>query len=182
MSITRNGIDASKIIRGGVEYSKVVRNGVELWSNASDPELYIGDAAAIGSREVDGTNGWSTVGQVSINSVTDEPQNGSYHIAITSNDSGGTGDRAERTVDLEVGESYNISIKAREAIGSDARIQLFAGVSGWSTKVLNGSWTTYTGTVTANSTTMKMRFYPNNGSGNPGDVMYIDEISIQKVI
>lgn len=145
-------------------------------------ELFTTSAAAIGALESNDTAGWSTAGQINITSESspDTPQDGSYYIAVEGTDSGGTGDRAQFNVTIENGETYEIKIKAREAVGSDGRIQLFAGVSGWSTVQLTSTWTEYVQTVTATSTTMTMRFYPNNGSGSIGDTIHIDSISVIK--
>lgn len=144
-------------------------------------ELFTGNAASDAAGEVNSTAGFSTVGQTVLSVNSTDPQTGAYCVEIESTDAGGTGDRVEYDVTVEVGEQYNVSIWARELVGSDGRIQLWSGVTGWSTVVLNNTWTEYTATVTATATTMKMRFYPNNGSGTSGDKILLDNISITKI-
>lgn len=143
-------------------------------------ELFQGNAASDNHGEVDATTGWSAVGQITITSDTTDPQTGSNHITITNTDAGGTGDRAQFEITVENGEQYEIRIWGREATGTEGRIQLFAGVSGWSTVQLTNTWTEYVQTVTATSTTMTMRFYPNSNGTASSDSIYIDNISVIK--
>lgn len=144
-------------------------------------ELFQGNSAADNHGEVDGTTGWAAVGQITITSDTTDPQTGANHITITNTDAGGTGDRAQFEITVENGSQYEIRIWGREAVGTEGRIQLFAGVSGWSTVQLTNTWTEYVQTVTATSTTMTMRFYPNSNGTASSDAIYIDNISVIKL-
>jgi hypothetical protein len=144
-------------------------------------ELFTGNAAADADGEVNSTAGFSTLGNTSVSVNSTDQQFGSYCIELENGAAGGGFDRVEYDITVEVGEQYNVSIWARELVGSDGRIQLWDGVTGWSTVVLTNTWTEYTATVTATATTMKMRFYPNNGSGASGDKILLDNISITKI-
>jgi len=144
-------------------------------------ELFTGNAAADADGEVNSTAGFSTLGNTSVSVNSTDQGFGSYCIELENGAAGGGFDRVEYDVTVEVGEQYNVSIWARELVGSDGRIQLWDGVTGWSTVVLTNTWTEYTATVTATATTMKMRFYPNNGSGAAGDKILLDNISVTKV-
>lgn len=142
-------------------------------------ELHTGPNAASdpSGSEADATTGWTAV-QVTMTSVTTDPQTGTYHMQIVSED--GASDRADYTFATENGAQYEVSIWAREAVGTDGRIQTFSNLTGWTTSTLTGSWTNYTQTVTATSTTGTIRIYAAN-AGSIGDTVYFDNISIVKV-
>ena len=186
MAIKKGTLDVTAAAIGADVLNNIAL-GSDLLIETPEPvesELFTTSAAAIGSNESNDTSGWSAVGQINITSEStpDTPQDGSYYIEVEGTDSGGTGDRAQYNVPVEVGEQYEVRIFAREANGTQGRIQLFAGVSGWSTVQLTSTWTEYVQTVTATSTTMTMRFYPNSGSGIVGSVIHLDKISVKKLV
>lgn len=183
MSIKLGNADINKLYLNNIEIDKLYLGGNLIFENNVSSELFDFNNAAAdpNGTEADSIEGFIAIGGVSIFSESIDPQSGNYHITIQSDDTGGSGDRAQIEVPIEIGEQYRISIWAKEALGSDGRVQLFSGVSGWGTVVLTDTWTEYEQIVTATSSTMVMRFYPNMGSGNPGDQIYLDNISVTKI-
>jgi hypothetical protein len=89
MSITRNSVEASKIIRGGVEYSKVIKNSVELWSSGSNLTLIniSSSAANIDSLEansygIENNSEWRENGSTR-GIETSEVKSGTYSLSVT---------------------------------------------------------------------------------------------------
>ena len=144
-------------------------------------ELFTGNAAADADGEVNSTAGFTTPGSLNFAVNSTDQNEGSHCVEIEATSDSLGFNRAEYDVPVEIGEQYNVSMWARELVGSDGRIQLWDGVTGWSTVTLTNTWTEYTATVTATATTMKMRFYPHNGSGFTGDKILLDNISITKI-
>lgn len=181
MPITSNENNISSAYLNGVEIPKAMLNGVSLFNN-SISELYNGNDAAANPNdtETNSVGSWEEVGDVSVISESVDAYAGTYHLTIESTGSGTTSDRAEWAFIAEDGEDYEISIWAKEAVGSDARLQFFEGLD-WSSSLLTNTWTEYKQTVTASSTLVKLRVYPQTGSGSSGDKVYIDNISIKKV-
>jgi hypothetical protein len=141
-----------------------------------------GNAASIGAGEADSTSGWNFV-TASGSSVETDSHDGSSSIQLTMS-SGGNG-RGEYDVTVTNGADYEITFWYRVTGGTGG----LPGLVSWTGVVTSPStfftedntWRQETVTVTANSTTMKMRFYADRGTGTGTRTVLIDEILIQEI-
>ena len=151
-------------------------------SSGSGYELY---QSGYGSFETD-TESWTAYGSDTIESSTDYAQSGSKSLKVTYVDSdlgayvrltSTSGDLKENLV---AGKAYKITLYARMNTGnSTITITNQTGFS--NTQVINtSSWQTVTGTMTVtDSSSILMR--AGGGDLDAGEILYIDNISIQEV-
>jgi chitodextrinase len=137
--------------------------------------LYTQSNAANIENEANTTTGWT--GPAAIASVTDNPQNGTWCLRVTSNANGNR--HVIYSFSAAVGTVYNISIWARR--GSNNSNSIFQNWTGFqnftSTTIESQTWTEYNFTLTASSTNPTIRVYASNG-GPAGRTAYIDAITI----
>ena len=136
-------------------------------------------------EDTNATNGWTSPGSSIINSISSTPQNGLYAVQLISTSATDIDRVAEYTFDAVVSETYNISIWVREGDANNSgtdrpEFSNWADLTGFtSTKVTSGTtWTEYTFSVTANSTTPIIRIYAHTLSGTIGDSVEIDNVLI----
>ena len=87
-------------------------------------DLFTGNAAADAEGEVNSTAGFSTLGNTSVAVNSTDEQFGSHCIELENGTAGGGFDRVEYDIPVENGAQYDVSLWARELVGSDGRIQL----------------------------------------------------------
>ena len=143
--------------------------------SAYSQNLYTLPNAANITNEVNATTGWS--GPASIASVTDNPQNGTYSLRITTNSNGNRYSAFNFTA--TVGTVYNISIWARRGTNnSNSAFSSWQGFSGFiETSIATTGWLEYTFTLTATSSNPQIRVYGSTG-GPAGRTAYVDAITI----
>ncbi|WP_420603226.1 fibronectin type III domain-containing protein [Flagellimonas sp.] len=147
------------------------------FSNAQ--ELHSHSNAASVTNESNSTDGWG--GGTTKTADTSDPYDGNYAMKIVSTSSSTTDRRATYTFSVVDGETYNISIWAKEgAQANDPAFALWTGFSGFSTTLISGNtWTEYPFTLTANSTTATIIVFTGSSSGGSvGDEVYIDRVTI----
>ena len=183
MAIKKGALDVTAAAIGADVLNNIAL-GSDLLIETPEPvesELFTTSAAAIGSNESNDKLGWSVGVDITLVSQNIDVQDGSFALKATYGvDGGTTGKRLAYNVTVEIGETYEITYWAKST-GSNSRSYLWTGVSGETTKTFTSTWTQYTETVTANTTTMQMRFFPAvSGTGNIGIEMYVDGISVIK--
>ena len=137
--------------------------------------------AASATNEANATTGWT--GLATISSETDNPQNGNFAIRAVSTATNG------RTLDYNftavVGQEYIIRAWAR--VGNQvsnpvsAAFAVWTGLSGFATTPIVGdTWSEYVFTVTATSTTPRIRVYTSNFPTRftAGNTVFLDNVSI----
>lgn len=138
-------------------------------------------AADPNGTEANDTTGWAPVQVTLTSETTDIPQTGTYHMRIVAAD--GSLDRADYSLPITPGETYRVSIWAKQgAQGTSGRIQLFGGFDTvpWTTVTLTTTYTNYTQNIVASGTTGVIRIYAAS-SGAAGDIVYFDNVSIKQV-
>lgn len=144
-------------------------------------EIYTQDNAASIIQESNSTTGWITNGTL-LTPDTTSPYDGTYAIRAEASSTSSNGRRFRYIFNATIGETYNISIWAKQ--GSQGTSQSFAawtGVSGFTnpTKITSASWTEYNFVVTATNTNPTIIIYTGSSvQGAVGDVVFIDRISI----
>ncbi|WP_396591853.1 fibronectin type III domain-containing protein [Allomuricauda sp. R78024] len=153
-----------------------------LSMSAYAQELYTQDNAASIDSESDSTTGWNAQSTL-MTSDSSNPQHGTYSLKIeATTTSGSSGTRSVLYGFTAVnGTTYDISIWGREgAQSNDPAFANWTGVSGFSTtEIIGTTWSEYTFTVTATSTSPEIRVYTGSSGNNViGDYVFIDRISI----
>ena len=156
-------------------------NIINSFSFVGTPNVFPnGDSASPTPNEAEDVSSWGQIG-VNITSDTDS-NNGTWSVKGT-NTSSGSGIRFSRTITVENATTYDISIYAkRGADNSDSRIASWSGVvTSPDVNITTQSFAEYTFSVTTNSTSMVMWFYPERTSAAlVGDSCFIDNITITK--
>ena len=136
------------------------------------------NAASI-NNEANTVTGWTTNNRAIATSSSVNPFAGSFSISIASN--GNIGGFGSYTFNAVIGQVYDISIWAREGnLSFQPAFANWSGFSNFSTTLISGStWTQYTWSLTANSTSPEIRIYsaPYSGGQN-GTQVLVDNISI----
>lgn len=154
---------------------------ISLLGNAQ--QLHTESNAASIDNEANEVTGWYSPGSASITSETTSPHHGAYVVKIEASSTTDNDRNARYQFDATIGEIYDISIWTRSGSQSvDPAFAAWSGVSGFNNPTnisTSGSWTEYTFTITATSSTVTLRVYTGSGSqGATGDVLYIDAVSI----
>jgi chitodextrinase len=130
-------------------------------------------------NEANTTAGW--IGNAAITSSSVNPFQGGFALSATSTGVTGSTRDMNYSFNAVVGQVYNISIWAREGnLSFNPAFANWSGFTGFSTTVITGAtWTEYTWSLTASSTTPIIRVYtaPYSG-GQVGSQVLIDNISI----
>ncbi len=156
-----------------------------LGFSASGQQLHTHANAASIANEANATTGWIQEA-APISSVNGGAQLGTFFLRLTSSASAGQGSRRmSYTFPAQVGQEYEIRIRAREGTQVSANPQpafaSWVGVSGFTTQVISGTqWTEYVFTVTATTTQPLIRVWTGNTStqGVAGNRVEIDNVSI----
>lgn len=147
---------------------------------ASTPtNLYANGDAADPANEGNNTTGWTTSG-TTITSQSVTVNNGTYAIQIVVS-SAKFHHGIVTITGLPSGASLNVSYDYLSAQGWGKTFGWTGVVSSPDVALASTSWTNRSHTVTTNSTTMTMKFYPSDQSGanNPaGGELFIDNIVI----
>lgn len=180
-ALAQNLTGADAVYYNGSAVDKVYLNGNEVYSAA--PEIVnifpSGNAASPVPNEADSTSGWNFV-TASGSSVETDSYDGASAIQLTMS-SGGSG-RGEYDVSVTNGLSYEVSFWYRVTGGTGG----LPGLMSWTGVTTspstffteNNTWIQETVTVTANATTMKMRFYADRSTGTGTRTVLIDKIII----
>jgi chitodextrinase len=135
--------------------------------------------------DTNATTGWTSPGSSTINSIATTPFNGLYSLQLISTSVTDNDRVVEYTFDAIISETYNISIWVREGDvnnTSDDRPEFsnWTDLTGFSTTIITSgtTWTEYSFTVTATSTTPIIRIYAHSSFGTIGDSVDIDNVSI----
>lgn len=153
------------------------------FGNTPGEEVYTQSNAANPTNESDSTNGWTVLaGNLTITSDDTQSFIGDYSIKIEN--VSGDWSRAKYSFATEVGKEYRIKIHAKNANldGSQAGFWQWQGfVQPYgSTDIMDTNWKQYVFNVTADGTVADVVIYP-GGPAVPGDVVYIDNISIIEI-
>ncbi len=131
------------------------------------------------------TNGWTSPGSSTINSISTTPQNGLYALQLISTSTTDIDRVVEYTFDAVVSETYNIRIWVREGDANNSgdnrpEFSNWSDVSGFTTTIITTGtvWTEYNFTVTATSTAPIIRIYAHTALGTIGDSVDIDNVLI----
>ena len=181
MSVKVGSVDLVRAYEGSNEIDKIYVGSVEVYNNSGGSQLFLTSAAALSPNEANDTTGWAVGADITLVSQNTDVQDGSFALEATYGvDAGTTSKRISYDVTVEVGETYEVTFWAKST-GTDSRSYLWTGVTGEVTRTFTGTWTQYTETVVADSTTMQMRFFPAaTGTGHTGVVMHVDGISVIK--
>ena len=146
--------------------------------NPSDGELFVLPNSASTFNETNATSGWQASG-TRVVTTDEESYVGTRSIRVEGRN--GSNDRSEYVFNAVIGEEYNIKIHAKAGSGSGTKgFFSWTGLNGFTSQpVTSTNWTEYSFNVIANTTTPRLRLYATNGhTGVPGDVLYIDNVSI----
>ncbi|MEW2921815.1 fibronectin type III domain-containing protein [Muricauda sp. ANG21] len=147
-------------------------------SNTFAQNLYDDSNAASPTNESNTTTGWN--GTALLFSDNSDAQSGAFSIRAESNGNNGT--YVQYSFDAVVGQTYTVTIWARE--GAQSNQPAFAnwqGLSGFSTTAITGgNWVQYVFNVTATSTTPGIRVYTSPWSARlvAGNAVLVDNITI----
>ncbi|UOY07733.1 hypothetical protein L0P88_04080 [Muricauda sp. SCSIO 64092] len=131
--------------------------------------LYTNLDAANPNNETNSVANWvDNGGQVTVTSISTDPQNGSFHLRVTNNENNAY-NRAEISVSgFTIGNSYTWTFYGK-AINdtTDTMVSVVEGVSGSTRNIPSGSYGLVTTTFTANATTQVFEIYVADMTGNP---------------
>lgn len=129
-------------------------------------------------NEADATTGWTSAG-ANIFSVTDDPQVGTYHLEFRAFN--GLNNRAEYTFSATASDTFTVSWKDRQDIGTNGNVYNWGNCTGGPNYVPSSTWTDRSFNITVTSTgTVTLRWYASDGSGSAGDEIDLDNLSIIK--
>lgn len=147
-------------------YTGIQAQNIHTQSNAANTT---NESAAI--------TGW-TKSSGTLTSSSSEQYTGSHSLKITTTNTA-SWTRAIYNFDVEIGEEYIIKIHAKSDAPNKPGLYAFQGFSNFIGQEITNEWTEYTFNLIADDTTAAILIYPGLPS-DPGDTVYIDNVSIIK--
>ena len=137
--------------------------------NASNPD-----------SEDNSTTGWSISDSNGILSTSStEFYDGLYSIEIELANTGVTAFGEISATGLTIGNSYTMTCHIKANVVNQQRILLGDGMDTTPNIFATANWELATHTFTATASTVTFKFYPSvNGSGNAGDIIYVDNLTL----
>lgn len=148
-----------------------------FYSQTQAQEIHTQSNAANATNESATITGW-TKSSGTLVASSDEQYTGSHSLKITTTNTA-SWTRAIYNFDVELGEEYIIKIHAKSDAPERPGFWAFQGFSNFTGQEITNEWAEYTFNLTADATTAAVLIYPGLPS-NPGDTVYIDNVSIVK--
>jgi hypothetical protein len=165
---------------------RVGRDGSGGVPNVGDPVRFVMDKRKMGRK----TAAQFIASQPELSPFTGGADTGYSNVGVSTSFTGGVltvvassgaSDRIEISLsDLTAGDHYSVIIRARQTIGTAARIQSWTWAT-VTTTAFTSEFADYEFILPATSTSGLIRIYASNGTGSAGDTIEISSVSVQSI-